>query len=182
MVFSHYGNLAVFTANMLQQSKKPENQEKHQQTDHIMLLYSNTHQHEIYRRTGSPGSCTAGIHGRLGDYRPKGALINITPCGSLNNYLNENSSLQNVLYITLSFPKKTHYWERKSPHVCTVLMKYDSSLSPHDGILTLNRWSLLFFSYMYGLHNILSNLSQLTDVPEEKKFILLTETTRHWST
>lgn len=81
--------------------------------------------------------------------------------------------------ISLSFPMKTNYWERKSPHACTVLMKYDSSLTVYE----CNRWSLLFWLYMYSLHNILSSFSQLINVSQEKKkkikWILLSETTRH---
>lgn len=136
-----------------------------------VILYSNIHQLMIYTNvsTHAPQDCTAGIHGRLGDYLPKGALINITPCGSLNNYLNENSSLQNVVYIILSFPKKTHYWEIKSPHAYAVLMKYDSSLAAYHIILKPSRWSPLFGLYMYSLDNMLPRLFQHTDISQEEK-------------
>lgn len=64
--------------------------------------------------------------------------------------------------ISLSFTMKTNYWERKSPHACTVLMKYDSSLTVYDIILKRNRWILLFWLYRYSLHNILSSFYSLS--------------------
>lgn len=111
-------------------------------------------------------------------------LINITPCGSLNNYLNESSSLQNVVYITLSFPKKTHYWERKSPHVSIVLMKYDSTLSPHNIILKLNRWSLPvpLIHVKFTQHTFWFVSTYRCSLRKKFKQILLNETTRHYLT
>lgn len=136
--------------------------ETHQQSD-LLLLYSNTHQHLIHRNVRRHGAVQLESMADWGII----VLINITPCGSLNNYLNENSSLQNVVYITLSFPKKTHYWERKSPQVCTVLIKYDSTLSQYNIILKLNRWSLPvpLIHVKLTQHTVCSDLSQLTDLP-----------------